>query len=295
MVSRWQVFSVLGLGVVAVSFASVLIRLSAAPSIVIAAGRMAVAAVVLSPFFWHRFGRSRRELGRLRWGAAVLPGLLLAAHFALWIESLNRTTVTSSVVLVAMNPIFAALLSAVLLREKPGLRTGLAIVLGVAGALVVAGPSLRSGISLSGNLLALGGALCAAGYLIAGRGLRSGLSLLSYIYIVYITAAIALIAIVLAGRVSLVAVPPRAWLFIVLLALGPQLVGHTSFNWALRFLPAPVVAMAVLGEPVGTTLLAWALLRQAPTGLELLGGAVVCAGIYLAATDVHVAAIRDAG
>lgn len=284
MVSRWRVLLVLGIGVTAVSFASVLVRLSPAPSIVIAAGRMAIATLVLSPFFWRRPGPAIRELAGQRRGLVFLAGLLLAAHFALWIESLSRTTVTSSVVLVAMNPIFVALLSPLLLKERISLRTAVAVGLGAAGAAVVAGPRLGSGMTLSGDLLALGGALCAAGYLIVGRGVRRRLSLLSYVYMVYAAAALALLAIVIAGRVSVARVPARAWLFIVLLALGPQLVGHTSFNWALKYLPAPAVAMAVLGEPVGTTLLAWAILRQAPTGLEMLGGAAICAGIYLAAT-----------
>lgn len=285
MVSRWQVLSVLGLGVVAVSFASVLIRLSPAPAIVIAAGRMAVATLVLSPLFWGRPGRAKLELSGLRWGPVILSGLLLAAHFALWIESLGRTTVASSVVLVAMNPVFVALLSPLVLKERISLRSGVAVGLGAVGAAVVAGPNLGSGTTLTGNLLALAAALCAAGYLIAGRGVRRELSLLSYIYIVYGIAALFLVGIAIAGRIPIVRVPARGWLFIVLLALGPQLVGHTSFNWALRYLPAPIVAMAVLGEPVGTTLLAWVILHQTPTVFEAIGGATICAGIYLAASE----------
>ncbi|MEO0077464.1 MAG: DMT family transporter [candidate division WOR-3 bacterium] len=286
MVSRWRVLIVLGTGVVVVSFASVLIRLACAPSIVIAAGRMVVASLVISPLFWGRWGRARHELDGLRWGAVLLAGLLLAAHFALWIESLSRTTVASSVVLVAMNPIFVALLSPLLLKEAVGSRTWLAVGLGTAGAVVIARPGLGSSMTLAGNLLALAGAICAAGYLIVGRGIRPKLSLLSYIYLVYGVAALALVAFSVVCRVSLTGVPIRAWLFIALLALGPQLVGHTSFNWALKYLPAPVVAMAVLGEPVGTTLLAWVILHQTPTALELIGGSVICVGIYLAATEV---------
>jgi len=284
--SRRRVIAGLGAGVVVLSFASIIIRVTPAPSIVIAAGRLAVATLVLTPFFWLRFPSRRAELKGLVAWPALLSGVLLAAHFALWIESLNRTTVASSVVLVAMNPIFAAALSPLILRERMSWRIALAVALGIAGAAVIAGPQLTSGGVTVGNLLALAGAACAAGYLMAGRRVRPRLSLLSYIYVIYGIAALLLVgAMLLTGR-SIAGYAWQAYLFIGLLGLGPQLLGHTSFNWALRYIPAPTVAMAVLGEPVGTTILAWLILRQAPTWYEAFGGAVICTGIYLAVADV---------
>ena len=284
--SRPRVIAGLGAGVVVLSFASVIIRVTPAPSIVIAAGRLAVATLVLTPFFWARFPTRRAEFKGMAAWPVLLSGVLLAAHFALWIESLNRTSVASSVVLVAMNPIFAAALSPLLLREKVSWRIALAVVLGIVGAMVIAGPQLRSVAVTTGNMLALGGAACAAGYLMAGRRVRPKVSLLSYIYVVYGIAAALLLAAMLVTGQSFTGHKWQAYVFIGLLGLGPQLVGHTSFNWALRYVPAPTVAMAVLGEPVGTTILAWLILRQAPTQYEAVGGAVVCAGIYLAAADV---------
>jgi drug/metabolite transporter (DMT)-like permease len=284
--SRLRVLAGLGAGVVVLSFASVIIRVTPAPSIVIAAGRMAVATLVLTPFFWARFPARRAEFKGVAVWPLLLSGVLLATHFALWIESLNRTSVASSVVLVAMNPIFAAALSPLFLRERVSWRIWLAVALGMAGAAVIAGPQLRSAGVTGGNLLALGGAACAAGYLMAGRRARPRLSLLSYIYVVYGIAAALLLAMMLVTGQSFIGHRWQAYLFIGLLGLGPQLIGHTSFNWALRYVPAATVAMAVLGEPVGTTTLAWLILRQAPTLWEAVGGAVVCAGIYLAAVDV---------
>jgi len=284
--SRLRVLAGLGAGVVVLSFASVLIRVTPAPSIVIAAGRMVVATLVLTPFFWARFPARRAEFKGVAVWPLLLSGVLLATHFALWIESLNRTSVASSVVLVAMNPIFAAALSPLFLRERVSWRIWLAVALGIAGAAVIAGPQLRSAGVTGGNLLALGGAACAAGYLMAGRRVRPRLSLLSYIYVVYGIAAALLLVMMLVTGQSFIGHSWQAYLFIGLLGLGPQLIGHTSFNWALRYVPAPTVAMAVLGEPVGTTILAWLILRQAPTLWEAVGGAVVCAGIYLAAVDV---------
>ena len=288
-VSRPRVMSGLGAGVVVLSFASIIIRVTPAPSIVIAAGRMAVATLVLTPFFWARFPARRAELRGVTAWPLLLSGVLLAAHFALWIESLTRTSVASSVVLVAMNPIFAAALSPLILRERVSWRIALAVVLGVIGAIVIAGPQLGSSAVTSGNLLALGGAACAAGYLMAGRRVRPRLSLLSYIYVVYGIAAVLLLAVMLLSGQSFFGHRWQAYMFIGFLALGPQLLGHTSFNWALRYVPAPTVAMAVLGEPIGTTLLAWLLLRQPPTLFEAIGGAVICGGIYLAARDIAAA------
>ncbi len=291
-VSRLRVFLGLGAGVVVLSFASIIIRVTPAPSIVIAAGRLVVATLVLTPFYWARLPARRAELKGIPILPVLVSGILLAAHFALWIESLNRTSVASSVVLVAMNPIFAAALSPLILRERVSWRIGLAVVLGILGAVVIAGPRLGSSGVTSGNLLALGGAACAAGYLMAGRRVRPRLSLVSYIYIVYGVAAVLLLVVMVVGGRSFVGLRWQAYMLIALLGLGPQLIGHTSFNWALRYVPAPTVAMAVLGEPVGTTLLAWLLLRQPPASYEAIGGAIICGGIYLAARDV--AALPDA-
>jgi len=283
-VPRWQSVLVLGVGIVALSFAAVLIRLTAAPSLLIAAGRLTVASLVLAPFFWTRLPEFRQELRGRNWGLILLAGGFLAAHFALWIESLNRTSVTSSVVLVAMDPIFVAVLSPLILREKLDWRGWVAVGLGLAGSTVIGLPSFAHGQSLSGNLLALGGAACAGGYLIVGRRVRRHTSLVAYVYVMYTAAGLLLVPAVALAGVRVTAVPATAWLFIVLLGLGPQLLGHTSFNWALRHLTAPAVAMVILLEPVGAALLSWLILHEPPTGLEIAGGAVISAGIYLAFT-----------
>ncbi|MFO7639142.1 MAG: DMT family transporter [bacterium] len=280
-------FLVLGAGIVALSFAAVLIRLTEAPSLLVAAGRLAVASLVLTPFFWSRVamrGRAPLELRGRKWGWILLAGGLLAAHFVLWIESLDRISVTSSVVLVAMDPIFVAVLSSVLLRERLSLRGWSAIGLGVAGSIVVGIPSFAGGQSLSGNLLALGGAACAGGYLIVGRHVRPQTSLVVYVYLMYTAAALLLIPAVFLAGVRVADVSATAWVFIILLGLGPQLLGHTSFNWALRHLTAPTVAMVILLEPVGAALLSWLILGEPPTGIEAVGGAIILAGVYLVAT-----------
>lgn len=285
MASRPKIILVLSLGLIALSFASILIKLIHAPTMVIAAGRLTVASLVLTPFFWSKFPKIRLELQKVKWGLIFLSGLFLAMHFTLWIESLRHTSIPSSVVLVAMNPIFVAILSPIILREKITFRLGLAVVLGAIGAIIIASQGLNSLIMTKGNLLALGGAVCAGGYMIVGRRIRPHISLISYIYIMYTTAAILLLLGVLLTGQHLFGYSWLVYLFIILLALGPQLIGHTSFNWALGYITAPVVAMTILGEPIGTTILSWAILAQPPTIREIIGGIIICIGIYLAASS----------
>lgn len=283
-VSRARIFLVLLLGIGVASFASIIIRVTPAPSPMIAAGRMLFTSIILTPFFIKNLRTHRNELTPARWRWALLAGFFLAGHFILWIESLKHTTVVSSVVLVAMNPIFVALIAPVFLKEHLSLRGWFAILIAFLGAILIAGPTLKSTSLTTGNFLSLGGALCAACYVILGRKLRSGLSLLNYIYPVYTIAALLLLLFALVSRTPLLGYPMKTYLLVLLLALGPQILGHTSFNWALKYLPAPVVAMSILGEPIGTTILSALLLRQPPTPLELAGGLLIGTGIYLVAS-----------
>jgi drug/metabolite transporter (DMT)-like permease len=124
-----------------------------------------------------------------------------------------------------------------------------------------------------------------AGYLLIGRRLRARMSLIPYIFVVYGMAALVLIVIMLAARQSPLGYPPINYLWMLLLALVPQLLGHSTFNWALRYLPASFVAVTLLGEPIGSTVLAFFILREAPSALEIIGGILILAGIYAAARE----------
>jgi|UniRef100_A0A7C6EAB9 drug/metabolite transporter (DMT)-like permease len=283
--SQFKIVLVLGFGLVVLSFASILIKLTQAPSIVIAAGRLTIASLVLTPFFWTKFPKIQLELRRVKLSLIFLSGLFLALHFFFWIESLSHTSVPSSVALVTTNPIFVAILSPIILKERITFRIGLAVNLGAIGSIIITSQGLNSLIMTKGNLLALAGAVCAGGYMIVGRRIRPHISLISYIYIMYTTAAILLLLGILITGQRLIGYSWQAYLFIILLALGPQLIGHTSFNWALGYLTAPVVAMTILGEPIGTTILSWLILNQPPTMREITGGVIIGIGIYLAASS----------
>lgn len=282
-VGRWVA---MGVGVVAISFASILIRLASAPASVIAAYRMVLATLVLLPLLALRGGRDLTSIGRQDAPACLLAGAFLGLHFALWTSSLQQTSVASSVVLVTTNPLFVGVASALLLHERPGRPLITAIALSASGAALIGLHDLGAPAgSLRGDLLALLGALMASGYLLVGRRVRPRLPLLSYITLVYGTAALLLLLLVLALGHPLFTYPRRDYLLFLLLALGPQLVGHSMFNWALRYFPATTVALAILGEPVGSSLLALVLLGEGLGALKVLGGGLVLGGIFLAARE----------
>lgn len=293
MPSRALPFVVLGLGVVVVSFAAILIRFAqaeSASSLAIAAIRLTVAAAVLAPFAWLRAGGEIRRLQRREFRLCMLSGVLLAAHFWAWITSLEHTSVASSTALVTTNPLWVALASAIFLRERPGNAAVTGIVLTLAGSVLVfaADASREPGPGASpllGNFLALAGAIAASGYLLVGRALRARVSLTAYIWLAYSTAAMLLLLAAMATGVTLISLPSAAWMFAIALALGPQLIGHTSFNWALRRLSATFVAVAILGEPVGAAILAWLFFEEGFRSLQLIGFVLLLVGIFVAARD----------
>ncbi len=277
---------VLVIGISAVSTASIFIRYAQveAPSLVIAAGRLTLASLILAPLAWYRYRSELRHLEPVEWGWAAVSGTFLALHFATWISSLEYSSVASSVVLVSTSPLWVALTAWLLLHERltPPVLTGLVIAL--AGVVIIGLSDTRASdgsAPLLGNGLALAGALMAGGYLLIGRRLRGKLSLVPYIAVVYGTAALVLSLMVAIARQPIVGYRPAVYVWVLLLALVPQLIGHSSFNWALGYLPATFVAIATLGEPIGSTLLAYMLLGEAPTPAKVFGAGLILAGIVL--------------
>lgn len=287
-------------GILAASSASIFIRFAQqeAPSLVIAAYRLTLATIILAPFALTKRWQELRSIGWRRAGLMVLSGVFLGFHFATWITSLRYTSVPSSAVLVTTSPLWVALLAPIFLKEKISWMVAIGLVVALFGSVVVGGgdacqltanglncESLAralQGKSLLGNGLALAGAWFAALYLIIGRKVRAELSLLSYTFVVYGTAAITLLIMVGFSHESLTGYSPSTFAFFVALALIPQLLGHTSFNWALKFIPAAMVSLALLGEPISSSILAFLILHEPPTILEVIGGVMILAGIYLA-------------
>lgn len=276
---------VLVAGVLAVSTASTFIRLAQADidSLAVAAWRLTLAAGILAPFALLTRRDELRSLSRREWLLALGAGLLLALHFAAWITSLALTSVAASVVLVTTSPFFVGGISHLFLGEKLSRPLLLGMSVALAGSVIIGLGDAGSGAHrLTGDLLALVGALAAAGYFVIGRRLRRRLSLVGYVFPVYGTAAIALLLVASLSHAPLSGYGESTWLWLLLLALIPQLIGHSSLNWALGHLPATYVSLAVLGEPLGSILLAWIVLSEAPTASAVCGGALIMAGLVIA-------------
>lgn len=278
-------YFVLFAGVLAVSFAAIFIRWADASASVVAFYRMGLATLLWLPWVWVRHRREFQALTPLQWRWLIVGGACLALHFLLWIHSMDYTSVASSVFFVTTQPIFVAAAAIWLLGEQVTRRLATGIVLSFLGAVIMGVGDFSLGAdNLYGNLLALGGAVMAAGYLLVGRYLRQTLSLRVYAGCVYGISAAILLCFVVVTRQPLTGFSQSTWANLFLLALVPTLIGHTSFNWALKYLPPAVVSVAILGEPIGATLLAYWLLSEQPGLPTIGGGLLILSGIYLAVT-----------
>jgi len=285
-VSRARLLVSLALGIVAISFASIFIRFAQAegvPPLSIAAWRLVFASAVLLPYAWATHRNEIRSLSRQELGLMLASGVFLGFHFASWISSLAYTSVASSVVLVSMGPLFVGLGSWLFLRERPGVLLFVGIVLAAVGSIVISGGDLGKGQDqLLGDLLALTGAVMVAGYLMIGRKVRARRSLVTYIALVYGAAMVTLLVMVLVAGEPMFGFSPAAYGWMLALGLVPQLIGHSTLNWALRHLSATYVSIVTLAEPLSAGLLAYIILGEAVSWSTAAGGALILAGIYIA-------------
>ena len=271
------------ISIVAVSTASILIRMSSAPPLIIAFYRMLLSTLLLAPFFMRSNGITRvRELGRRGVLNLICVGVVLAIHFATWITSLSLTSVASSVIFVHVDPIFVAIVSHFLFKERITRRTIIGIIVAFAGATIIAiGDMGIDKMNFIGDMLALVGAVMLGIYILAGRRIRQDLDLVSYVTPVYATSALVLGLMSLATGTSLIGYSSNEYLLFLVIAVVPMIFGHTVYNWTLKYLTAPVVSISLLGEPVGASILAYIFLDETPTLMVMVGGAVTLAGILI--------------
>jgi len=285
-ISRIRLVASLSMGIGAISFASVFIRMAQGenvPALSIATWRLIFASIVLLPYAWVTHRDEIKALSRAEWGLLIASGAFLGLHFATWIGSLDYTSVASSVVLVSMGPVFVGLGSWLFLRERIGLRMSLGIALAAAGSVVISWGDWGQGQDqLLGDLLALAGAVMMAGYLMIGRKVRGTCSLPTYIALVYGVAMLTLVASTIVTRQPMTGFSPQAYGWLLALGLIPQIIGHSTLNWALRYLSAAFVSIVTLAEPIGAGILAYLLLGEGITLATGLGGVLVLAGIYIA-------------
>ena len=287
---RWLPFVVLGIGLMAISFGAILARLAQGhglPSLAIAALRLGLAALIITPFALWQSRRALASISRRQILLALGAGFFLALHFGTWISSLEYTSVASSTALVTTNLLWIGIASFVLFGEKPGRVMACGLVISLAGSALIFWSDSRTSAPGSnpflGNILALVGSWCFSAYLLIGRRLRADMPLPAYIWLAYGAAALFLFAASGAGGVELFTLSNTAWLVLLAMALGPQLLGHTAYNWSLRYVSATFVAVVTLGEPVGSALLAFLVFGEGFAPLQFVGFSLLLVGIYLAA------------
>lgn len=288
--ASWHTYAILAGGVLAVSLSAIFIRLAQAesvPSLLIAAARLGLAALILTPLTLRRHLPDIQRLTRADLLLISVAGLFLALHFILWITSLEYTTVLVSVVLVTTTPLWSAILEAVFLRARLSQKTLAGLLIAICGGVII---SLGGGDEviqlgsdpLLGGLLALSAAVAVAAYLVIGRKIRAKLPLFPYTWLVYGSAALFACAIVALTSTPITGYSAQGYLWMVVVAIFPQLIGHTTFNYALEYLSATYVGIATQTEPIGSAIMAFIVFQERPEEAQILGSFVILAGVILA-------------
>ena len=278
-------YVVLILGIIGVSTGSIFARLADAPALVTAAYRMGLSALILIPIAAWKAGDELRNLSVRDIKLALLSGFFLSLHFASWISSLDYTAISNSVVLVNTIPLWVGLFTPLISKDRISRATITSIIVSVIGAAIIGfGDFAMGGKALWGDLLAVMGAVCAAVYLLFGRKLRRKLSLLSYVAICYGSAAVILWLVVLFLNLPITGYSIQTVTAFWAMALISQIIGHSSYNWSLKWFSTSLVAVALLGEPIGSTLLAYIIFDERFTWMKFIGGLFILSAIYLAAS-----------
>jgi drug/metabolite transporter (DMT)-like permease len=273
-------YPILALAVACVSTGSIFVRLAQAPALSVAFHRVFLASLLLAPFALGPLGRSWPSLSRRHRLAMLAAGVALALHFATWIASLSYTSVAASVLLVNTTPLFTLAFSRLFLGETvPAVVVGATAAAFAGATLIAAGDWTGRADSLIGAGLALAGAVTLSLYHVVGRGLRRALPLNAYVLAVWSAAATVLALLAPLLGTDVLRQEPRAYVWLVALAVVPTLCGHGLVNLSLRRLPAPTVGLFLLGEPVAASLLAFVLLDERPGLATMAGGAVVIAAL----------------
>ena len=276
------------IGVISVALSAIFVKLATADAGVIAFYRMLFSVLLMLPIFLLRYRKELLKLGKKDWVFSTIAGVFLAFHFILWFESLNYTSVASSTVLVTLQPIFAFVGTYFFFKEKLSFKTILSALVAIAGSVIISwGDFKLSGTAFYGDMLALIACALITTYLLFGQDVRKRLSLITYTFVVYTISTITLFFYVLIKGESFGPYPESDWFWFIMLALIPNLLGHTLFNWALKWVSTNVISIAILFEPVGAAILAFYVFQETLTTTQIIGGLIVIAGILLFVIDGH--------
>ncbi|SDK30940.1 DMT family transporter [Sediminibacillus albus] len=278
-----QPYIAIAVGVVSVSTAAIFVKLSdSAPASIIANYRLLLAVLLMAPYVLVKHRKELIQIDKKDWCFSALAGIFLAFHFILWFESLNYTSVASSVVLVTLQPIFAFLGTYFFFKERFSAGALISMVIAIIGSVIIGWGDLQvSGMALLGDMLALSGAVMVTGYLLLGQSVRKRLSLMAYTFVVYGVSSLTLIIYNLLLQQSFTGYPLNDWLIFLALAIIPTFFGHTLFNWAIKWVSTSTISMSIIFEPVGASILAYLVLGEQITWTQWLGGTIVIFGLFL--------------
>lgn len=277
MENRFLKYFLIFIGIVSVSLAAIFIKMSSSEPIVIATFRMGISSLILFPFY---FIKKKRFILKDDLKIFVFSGLFLALHFYTWITSLRFTTIMSSTVLVTTNPIFVSIFSYFLFKKIIKKKTIFAIILSIIGVIFMSnGFSISS--NLKGDLLALFGAIFASLYIISNYYLRKKYDLLDIIFPVYSISFIVLFFLSIFLKAKIYPLPFKEYLLFFLIAIIPQVIGHSIFNYSLKFFSPVFISLTILGEPIGATIFGIIFFKEIPKILEMIGGFLIITGIVI--------------
>ncbi|WP_226671507.1 DMT family transporter [Metabacillus litoralis] len=280
--SRFYPFLALVVGVIAVSTSAIFVKLTTAPAPVIAFYRLFFSTILIAPFFFVKNRRELKLMTKKDWLYSTIAGVFLAFHFILWFESLNFTSVASSVVLVTLQPLFAFVGTYLFFKEKVSKVALVSGLLAISGSVIISWGDFRiSGLALFGDVLALVACAMITAYLLFGQGIRKRHSLISYTFIVYGISSITLLLYCLVLQYPLSPYPVSDWYYFILLAIIPTLLGHSLFNWSLKWVSTNTISIMILFEPVGAVILAYFLLNEKVIFTQVIGSMISMIGILL--------------
>ncbi|VDG98792.1 Predicted permease, DMT superfamily [Lysinibacillus sphaericus] len=274
------------IGVISVALSAIFVKLVSAEAGVTAFYRMFFSVLLMLPIFLLKYRKEIRLLKKRDWIFSTFAGVFLAFHFIFWFESLNYTSVASSTVLVTLQPIFAFAGTYFFFKERLSVKTILSAVIAISGSVIISfGDFQLGGTAFYGDILALIGCALITAYLLFGQDVRQRLSLITYTFVVYSISSITLFFYVLIKGESFGPHSQSDWMWFVLLALIPNLLGHTLFNWAIRWVSTNAISIAILFEPVGASILAYYIFNESLSTAQIIGGIVVLLGILLFVVD----------
>lgn len=271
------------IGAISVSTSAIFVKLATqAPAAIIANYRLLIAIIIMLPIIIVKHRHEFKAIDRKNWIYSTFAGIFLAAHFILWFESLNYTSVASSVVLVTLQPIFAFLGTYLFFKERFSPGAVISMLIALFGSFIISwGDFQISGMALLGDLLAILGAITITIYFLFGQRVRKQLSLMTYTFIVYSISSITLLIYNFVLENPFLGYPIDHWWIFLALAIIPTFFGHTLFNWALRWLSTSTISMGIIFEPVGATILAYLIFGERVSAWQWLGGTIILAGLFL--------------